>query len=43
MPLKTTLALSLGSNIDAQRNIRLALDALASQFFGASLIVDLRE
>lgn len=32
MPLKTTLALSLGSNIDAQRNIRLALDALASQF-----------
>ena len=32
MTLKTTLALSLGSNIDAQRNIRLALDALASQF-----------
>ena len=32
MTLKTTLALSLGSNIDAQRNICLALDALASQF-----------
>ena len=32
MTLKTTLALSLGSNIDAQRNIRLALDALARQF-----------
>ena len=32
MTLKTTLALNLGSNIDAQRNIRLALDALASQF-----------
>ena len=32
MTLKTTLALSLGSNIDAQRNIRLALDTLATQF-----------
>ena len=37
MTLKNTLALSLGSNIDAQRNIRLALDALARQFSTLSL------
>jgi 2-amino-4-hydroxy-6-hydroxymethyldihydropteridine diphosphokinase len=35
--LNKTLALSLGSNIDAQRNIRLALDALARQFSSLSL------
>ena len=37
MTLNKTLALSLGSNIDAQRNIRLALDALARQFSSLSL------
>ena len=37
MTLNKTLALSLGSNIDAQRNIRLALDALARQFSSLGL------
>ena len=37
MTLNTTLALSLGSNIDAKRNIRLALNALASQFSSLKL------